>query len=376
MRVLLDARMGRKLTGIGSYVMAVSAQFAQLAPGTVRPLCHPMHWLRFRRLELSPVVALSGKGLPRWLPPVDVVHGPNFHAPAHPNAAKVATVHDLGYRRLPDCHPPGMPERLDALVRAALPDTSLFLCDSADTRQDFLEAYCVEEDRCRVVPLGVDTEVFSPVGSDSEAARLRKRYGLERPFFLYVGAMVPRKDLLTLVRAFEEVAAHIPEAELVLAGNKTLRWASDWPKVEAWLADRPALAARVRVLDYLPAAMLPALYRASQVVVLTSLLEGFGLTVLEGFASGRPVVATRAGALTEVGGTAAYYGEARDPASFAQAMRAAWEGDGASDRAHEARSIVEAHTWRRTAELTLAAYAAAVEAPTRAGLTATLASRD
>src|SRR5205085_9053281 len=111
-----------------------------------------------------------------------------------------------------------------------------------------------------------------------------------------------------------------------------LRWASDWPHVEAWLGANPDLAPRVRILDYVPARDLPALYRGAAVVMLTSLLEGFGLPVLEGMAAGRPVVATRIGALPEVGRGAAYYGEVRDPASFATALSAALDGEDWSRR--------------------------------------------
>jgi glycosyltransferase involved in cell wall biosynthesis len=359
MLVLFDARIGRKLTGIGNYVVALCRQFGRDSPELVRPMCTLPHARRFRSLGLRPLV-LRGKRLPSRFPPADVVHGPNFHPPAHPTAGRVATIHDLGYILLPECHPPGMPERLDALVRAALPSTSLFLCDSRSTRDAFVDVYGVPDSVCRVVPLGVDTTVFTPHGPDGEGPRLRRQHGLDRPFLLFVGAMVPRKDLLTLVETFRIVRDERPERdlELVLAGNKTRRWASDWPRLSEWLRAHPDVAAHVRVLDYFPASDLPALYRQAELVILTSLLEGFGLTVLEAFACGRPAVITRSGALSEIGGTAAYYGDARSPGSFAAAVTAALDGDDAVRRREEAGRIVQAHPWRRTAELTMDAYRA------------------
>jgi glycosyltransferase involved in cell wall biosynthesis len=357
MRVLLDARVGRKLTGIGNYVMALSTEFGKIAPDSVRPLCRAQHRRRFRKLGLRPVLARPrGEVMPRRLPHIDVVHGPNFHPPDHPSAAKVATIHDVGYVLLPECHPPGMPARLDALVRSAIPSTAVFMCDSTYTRDSFLDTYPVSIDRCSVVPLGVDTDRFHDRPADGEAGMVQRRYGLERPFVLFVGAMVPRKDLLTLVRAFGLAAARLDGAELVLAGNKTLRWASDWPRVNAWLGKHPEVARRIRILNYVRLDDLPALYRASRVVALTSIIEGFGLTVLEGFACGRPVVATRTAALPEVGGTAAYYGELRDPESFAAAIEAAWSAEDRERRRAEADRIVAAHSWQRTARLALAAY--------------------
>jgi glycosyltransferase involved in cell wall biosynthesis len=359
MLVLLDARMGRRLTGIGHYVVALSRQFGRDSSDVVRPMCTLRHAGRFRSFGLRPLV-VRAKRLPSRLPPADVIHGPNFHAPPHPIARRVATIHDLGHILLPECHPPGMPERLDALIRAAVPETSLFICNSRDTRDAFVEVYRVSESVCRIAPMGVDTTVFKPYGPAGEGPRLRRRYRLERPFLLFVGAMVPRKDLVTLVETFRIIRQERPDldVELVLAGSKTRRWASDWPRVSEWLRRHPDLAAHIRVLNYFPARDLPALYRQSELMILTSLLEGFGMTVLEAFACGRPAVITRSGALPEVGGTAAYYGDVRSPESFAAAAACALDDHDGDRRREEAGRIVQAHSWRRTADVTMDAYRA------------------
>jgi glycosyltransferase involved in cell wall biosynthesis len=89
------------------------------------------------------------------------------------------------------------------------------------------------------------------------------------------------------------VSSEHPDLDLVLVGNKTLRWASCWPDMEAWLTSRPEIAARVHVLNYVRDAWLPALYQGATINVVTPLWEGFGLTVLEAFASRTPVVTSR-----------------------------------------------------------------------------------
>lgn len=362
MQVLFDARLGGKPSGIGTYVIELATRLPALAPDEIRVLCRPRHRRRFSWAGSRPVTQIRGSRPPRRLPPFDVFHGPNFHTPAFDRRiARVATIHDVGYLLLPECHPPGMPERLDALVRGSLDATRMFLCDSQHTARTFAAAYDVEPERLAVTPLAVDSERFAPPADGiGLRRRLERGFGLNARYVLFVGAMVPRKDLRTLVRAWSLVAEEQPDLELVLAGNKTLRWASDWPHVEAWMQRHPALARRVRVLDYVPPGDLPALYQGAAVVMLTSLLEGFGLTVLEAFAAKRPVVATRSSAIPEVGGDAAYYGEARDPESFAGALRAALAGEGRARRRELAQQIVAEHTWNRTARLTLDAYRRAI----------------
>lgn len=334
MLTLFDARLGRKLSGIGYYVVNLVEQLGEIGGGEVRTIAHRRHRARFRGLGLESWSPPRGRSRrPLALPPADVVHGPNFHAPAHPHAAAVATIHDLGYVTLPECHPPGMPERLDAIVRGSLDRTALFLCDSRATMEDFVEVYGVGEERCRVVHLGVGERFLAA----TDAAKPLP--GLPVPYLLHVGAMVPRKDFGTLLRTFELVSGEHPELSLVLAGHKTKRWASDWPKIERWLAEHRELRSRVRVLDYVRDSDVPALYAHAAAVVTTTLLEGFGLTVLEGLASGVPVVASRVSAIPEVAGETIHYGEIRRPETYAAAIDNAL-------RTHDAAA----------AERTLAAY--------------------
>lgn len=352
MLTLLDARLGRNLTGIGNYVVNLVDQMGQIADGEVCAIANRRHSARFNGFGMKTWTPPRGYARrPRVvpLPPADVVHGPNFHAPAHASAAAVATIHDLGYVTLPECHPAGMPERLDAMVRGSLDRTALFLCDSHATMEDFREIYRVEEDRCRVVHLGVGERFLAADGAGPPPV------GVPVPYLLSVGAMVRRKDLATLLSSFELVSEERPDLSLVLAGHKSRRWASDWPKVEEWMAAHPGLRSRVRVLDYVRDDDLPALYANSAAVVTTSLLEGFGLTVLEGLASGVPVIASRVSAIPEVAGDAIHYGEIRRPETYAASIDTALRTHDAA-AAERGRAVARQFTWRATAERTLAAY--------------------
>ena len=362
MQALLDARLGRRISGIGQYVLHLAEELARLAPEAVALAVTARHRRRIAAAGGRPIVVGPSVDLATAAPPVDLVHGPNFHAPAFPGARRVATIHDLGFISLPACHPPGMPERLDAKIRDKLDETDLFLCDSRWTQDQFMEHYGVEPGRCRVVPLGV-SDRFSPRPADGRAAVLAWLHRIRDPYLLHVGAMVKRKDLGTLLRAFEIAAAEEPDLSLVIAGNKTRRWASDWPTVRSWLHSHPRLRRRVKILGYVPDALMPQLYRGSSAVVSTSLLEGFGLTVLEGMASGVPVVATAGSAIDELADGIAYLGCARHPESYAEAIRVALRGDPA--RRSRGLELARRFSWQRTAELTFDAYGAAISAERR-----------
>jgi glycosyltransferase involved in cell wall biosynthesis len=359
MKVLIDARTGRKITGIGYYVKHLVAEFADVADD-VRPIVKPRHVPRYRRLGLRPWPSVGREVPVHRLPFADVVHGPNFHAFAHPTARRVATIHDIGYAQLPECHPPGMGERLDRLVREAIPLTALFICVSGRTRDAFVDRYGVDAQRCRTIWLGAH-ERFTPGSAGELSRRWMRLRGVRPPFLLHVGAMVPRKDLGTLMQVFGIVAPRHPSLQLVLAGNKTRRWATDWPKVRRWLREHSVLADRVVVLNYVPERFVADLYREARAVVSTSLLEGFGLPVLEALACGAPVVASSGSAVEEYAGDAVSYGTPREPESYASALAELL----ASDRHDPGPGLALARrlTWRSTAERTLAAYRAAANMP-------------
>jgi glycosyltransferase involved in cell wall biosynthesis len=353
---LLDARLGRKITGIGHYVVNLARQLGRQAPDSVSVICNLQHRRRFRAMGLGTASVLPRREVdPARLPASKIVHGPNFHAPDLPGRVGVSTFHDLGYLRLPECHPPGMPEELDRLIRGSLAHTGAVICVSRSALEDFVETYDVAEDRCHVIHLGVAPRWFDAPSAEARDG-VRRRHDLHRPFLLHVGAMIPRKDIVTLLEAFRLLAGQRPELELVVAGNKTKRWASDWPKVQEWLQAHPGEASKVRILDYVADGDLPALYRESEACVSTTLWEGFGLTVLEAFASETPVVSSDVGSIPEIGGDIVRYGTPRQPETYAEAIAAALDDPDRDARVARGRDHARTFTWERTGEQTLEVY--------------------
>jgi glycosyltransferase involved in cell wall biosynthesis len=163
----------------------------------------------------------------------------------------------------------------------------------------------------------------------------------DRPYILSVGALQPRKNLLTLIRAYRQLKLPV---ELVIAGQRG--WM--WEEIEREAGNGVVL------LGYVPDAELPALYRGAAVVAMPSLYEGFGLPLLEAMACGAPVVASNASCFPEVVGDAATLVDPHDVPAWAAALQRVIESP--PPREVSVRRAA-AFTWERTARETLAVYA-------------------
>ena len=214
----------------------------------------------------------------------------------------VATIHDLGWR-----HEPGhSTKRGRRLFEAWLEDArhaAHVTCPSRATRADLLAAD-FGPDRVSVIPLGAD-----PVGVDpSASAALRSHYGIDGPFVLWVGTTEPRKNLVRLVSAMEQ----IPDVPLVLVGPAG--WKEDAARVTAPLGERARIVGRV------DEATKHAWYAAADVFAMPSLLEGFGLPVLEAMGHATPVVTSAGTATAEVVGDAGITVDPTDADAIAGAI--------------------------------------------------------
>ncbi len=295
-----------------------------------------------------------------WLPRLarrmglDLFHVPYFAVPVLLACPLVITVHDLIFDR----YPLYMPHRwargyYTMMMHLGLQRAKGVAVVSEATKRDLFTYYRGIDAHIAVTPEAVN-EHYRPASRERIAA-ISTKYGLPRRYVLCVGVRRPHKNIGVIVEALGQLREEVPHA-LVLAGGVDRRFPDNLPA----LIEANGLTGRVHDLGTIPESDLPALYAGADVYLCTSLIEGFGLPVLEAFACGVPTIVSNRSALPEVADGAALLVDPVDSTSIARALRRILY-DPALARALSARGVARArvYSWSRLAVQTHALYSSA-----------------
>lgn len=263
----------------------------------------------------------------------DVVHGPNYRVPPTSRAASVVSVHDVSFE-----HGPPIGSRAGRAhgraVRAAVRAGAWIHTDSEYVAGEVRDIYSIKPHRVVTVPLGVRLPQAGPHPAPGA------------PYVLALGAADRRKDLTTLVAAFDALASTNRDLRLIHAGPEGN--ASD---DLAHAVDRSPHRDRILRLGWVDDGARAALLAQAAAVAYPSLYEGFGLVVLEAMAAGRPVVTTPVAAIPEVAGDVALYVEAGDADTLAGGLeRVLTDQELAAELGVRGRARSAGFTWERTAD--------------------------
>ena len=263
----------------------------------------------------------------------DLVHSTTIIPPAT-SLPLVVTIHDLAFLRHPDFFTARGNKVFRRSLNVMLNKADMVLCSSQATLDDCVTAG-FHSDRLQHVPLGVTTQTIT----DEDRVRVRATYELPEQFVLFVGTLEPRKNLTRLIAALGSIRDAPPLVVVGMAG---------------WGDQAPSTAHDVRFTGFVPAHDLPALYEACSVFAFPSILEGYGLPVIEAMAHGAAVVTSRGTSTEEVAGGAAVLVDPLSVESIAAGLSEALEN---IDQLR-ARGVVRAAqvSWSATAEATMSAY--------------------
>jgi glycosyltransferase involved in cell wall biosynthesis len=362
----------RGKTGVGQYVLALLRAFKALPPGNefvLFVLEEDMPLFDFLKGSMQ-VVPVSEK----YRPPVknilwhqlqlpglarqhklDVLHVPSYRRLLGRRPCPlVATIHDLAPFHLPDKYDWKRMVYGRVIVRRLAHRQDQIIAISENTARDIRRFFQIKPERITVVQNGLDHDRFSPGPPEKAKADAAARYGLNKPFFLYVARLEhPAKNHVPLIAAFEQFKMGTrSDWQLVFGG-------SDWHGAEAIHAaiKNSSVAADIRSLGFVPDESLPDLYRAADVFVYPSLYEGFGLPPIEAMACGCPVISSTRGSLGEVVGDAAAIVEPTDIHSIAAQLKSLATDESIRNRFRDAGFIrAKNFDWNRTAAETLKVY--------------------
>ena len=303
------------------------------------PLPRRVLYDAWHHLRIPPVERVTGR--------VDVVHATGGAVPPAGKARLVATVNDVACLRHPEWFTPRGARFAVKAFELVRSHAAAVIAPSQATATGLAE-HGIDPQRIHVAPLGT---AATRAGA-SAVAEVRKRFGLPEVFVLWVGTVEPRKNLAGLLDAAGRTVSRVP---VVLAGPR------GWGIGDGEIEDLSrATGCEVIRVGFVPGGWLGPLYAAARALVYPSLMEGFGLPVLEAMAQGTPVVTSAGTATEEVCADPRSVVDPHDAEALADAIDRVVTDDAEHARRSEAALARASElSWPRTATLVRAAYEAA-----------------
>jgi glycosyltransferase involved in cell wall biosynthesis len=308
------------------------------------PLGARFRWVAIPRNWLQRVVVSLPQILRKERP--DVFHC-QYVRPPFLTCRTVVSIYDLAHEHYPEYQHTVEAVAMRRLVRAAARRADRIITISQFCADDISRTYQVPRERISVAYPAV-CERFRPGDKELAREQLARKYAIEANFLLYVGRIQARKNLVRLVEAFHRLRQRGASVKLVIVGK--LDYGADQLLAKV---DELGLRNEVVFPGYVVTGDLPLFYHAAELFIFPSLFEGFGLPVLEGIASGVPVITSQGSALEEVAGDSALIIDPNDTSSMMAAMEKVLNNA-------ELRRDLVARGLRRSAEFTVQKFAAKV----------------
>jgi glycosyltransferase involved in cell wall biosynthesis len=329
-------------TGLGHYSRTLIRSLADY---------YPQHEYFLFNPKLSDLFKIEGKNLHEILPQsfhhklfpalwrsswvkadleklkIDIYHGLSHEIPVGIQSTgikSVVTIHDLIPERFPQQY-----SKIDVKIYHS---KFKYACDHADkiiaisrqTKHDIIDFYGIPREKITVCYQSCNPAFGKPV-SEEEKLKIKKKYDLPGRFFLYVGSVIERKNLLNICKAMFLLRNETNIPLVVIGdGKKYKELVKDYIRQNGldnriiFLSENPL--ARVSS-SFLKAEDFPAIYQSAIAMIYPSFFEGFGIPVLEALWSRLPVITSNVSCLPEAGGDGAYYADPGSAEEIAEGMK-------------------------------------------------------
>ncbi len=323
MRIVIDGRMYNE-SGIGRYIRNLISSLQIVDQENeyfilhlrrdydTLVYCNNFHKVltEFRWYGLGEQIKLPG--LLKSLKP-NLVHFPHFNVPIRYGGKFVVTVHDLIHQHFSmersTTHGPAI-YKLKQLgykkvFKSAINKSVAIIVPSHFVKRQLIKDWKVSEDKISVTYEAVEDKLFKIANKMKmeDIKLVMRKFNIQKPYLFYVGNAHPHKNVEGLIKTFLRLKKKYLQLKLVLAGNDHYFW----QRIRKEFQDSDLIYTGL-VSDR----ELVALYKNAKCFVLPSFEEGFGIPVLEAFASSCPVISSNAGSLPEIGGNACLYFDPRN----------------------------------------------------------------
>lgn len=278
----------------------------------------------------------------------DVFFTPGHYAPRYCPVPLAISIMDLSFLhypklfRVPDLY------KLSNWTKAAVSQANHIFTISQFSKSDIIRTYSIPEEKVTVTRPGFDKERFSRPVSAIQVERLKREYGIEGKYFLYIGTLQPRKNLILLTRAFSKLTD--TTTKLVIVGKKGWMYSDILSE-----GVRLGVSDRVIFTGYVKDDSIPVLLAGTTALVLVSLYEGFGIPVLEAMAMGIPVVVSQSTSLTEIASGVGIFVNPNQVKSITRGLTRALQlnEDQRNEISVKSKRQAKLYSWKKAAEVTL-----------------------
>jgi len=284
---------------------------------------------------------------------LDIFHGPSFVVPLikPKNCKYVITIHDLSWFLYPESFTFFNKLFFKIFLPVSILNSDRIIADSLSTKGDIIRFFNVNPSKIEVIYLGIDDSFIKPLRSERNEDILRK-YGLPKDYILSIGSLLPRKNVVNIIKAFNELKKKGLNDKLVIIGKKAWLYDQIFSVINDFNIEREII-----FTGYVDDKDLPFLYSRAKLLLFPSLYEGFGLPILEAMACGCPVITSNVSSMPEVAGDAALLVNPDSVDSIVLAMEKILYNDKMRESLIS-KGYIQARrfNWKRTAKQTLALY--------------------
>ena len=246
----------------------------------------------------------------------DVFFSPDGFIPLGMPVPKVSMFHDVAYLRYPEYLQPRIRKFYAKWIPRYIAYTQHIITVSEFSKSELIDGYKVHPDKISVVYNGI-TDAYKPLDAAQQDV-IRKKYTQGRPYFVFLGALHPRKNVLTLVKAFDHFkSSHSSDVQLILAGRDA------WHNKELFeTIEKSPFKKEIHLPGYVRTEDAVPLVASAEAMIYPSIYEGFGLPMVEAMACGVPVICSNVSSLPEVAGNAALQFDPMDVQQLSEHMHA------------------------------------------------------